>query len=69
MSLIDLFLVAIVSYKFRNNKIIEIPCLFEEIGKTYCPKKNEITKLGTFINIFKVLELKKSNTKTIRLMN
>lgn len=53
----------------RNNKIIEISCLFEDIGKTYHPMENEITKLGTSINISKALKLKNQTLKQLDLMN
>ncbi|AES66691.2 viral movement protein [Medicago truncatula] len=43
---------------FRNNNRIDVPSLFEDIGKIYYPKRNEITELGTFINRSKILELK-----------
>ncbi|XP_058746953.1 uncharacterized protein LOC131619932 [Vicia villosa] len=48
------------SITFRNNNRIDIPSLFEDIGKIYYPKKNEITELGTFMNKSKFLELRKN---------
>jgi len=48
------------SIAFRNNNRIDVPSLFEDIGKIYYPKRNEITELGTFINKSKILELKET---------
>jgi len=47
------------SITFRNNHKIDVPCLFDDIGKVYYLKKNEITELETFINKSKILELKR----------
>jgi len=46
------------SITFKNNNRVDVPSLFEDIGKIYYPKRNEITELGTFINKSKILELK-----------
>jgi hypothetical protein len=48
------------SITFRNNKRIDVPSLFEDIGKIYYPKRNQLTDLGTFVHKPRILELNKS---------
>jgi hypothetical protein len=38
---------------------LDIPSLFEDIGKIYYPKRTEITNIGTFISKPRILELNK----------
>jgi hypothetical protein len=53
------------SITFRNYEKINIPYLFEEVGKIYYPKKNEISELGTLIAKTKPIELEYTETLKI----